>query len=352
MKNTHLCNILFIAPVLLCSAHSVFGQDTTAAKGKFSGEMYFDYFYNIEQMDSSKKDLQGFQLRRVYFTYDYAIARNFDTRLRLEVDQNTLTSNNKIGEFVKEAFLQWKNIFPGSDLITGLSATPTWFVSEDAWGYRSLEKTIMDFHGISVRTDLGVDLKGKITHDGVVNYFLKIGNNSGQSPETDKFKRYYGMLHFKFTPSVQATAYADFDAEDKTLDAYDGLSKNNHRILFAGFINYHEEANYSLGLEGFYRIMQNNYQPSAAYPLQNQNVYGVSAFGWVSAGDNVRLIGRFDVYDPNTSADKDGSSYFLTAVDYMPVKEVHVMPNFYVQSFQADVASDVVARMTFYYTFK
>src|SRR5258708_1048095 len=53
-------------------------QDTTTAKGKFSGEMYFDYFYNIQQRDTSKKDLNGFQFRRIYFTYDYAIASNFD----------------------------------------------------------------------------------------------------------------------------------------------------------------------------------------------------------------------------------------------------------------------------------
>src|SRR5438876_1173313 len=106
-------------------------QDTTTAKGKFSGEMYFDYFYNIQQRDTSKKDLNGFQFRRIYFTYDYAIASNFDTRFRVEVDQNALTSNGKIGEFVKEAFLKWKNVFEGSDLITGLSPTPTWYVSED-----------------------------------------------------------------------------------------------------------------------------------------------------------------------------------------------------------------------------
>src|SRR5712692_8339431 len=331
---------------------SIYGQESPQPKGKFSGEMYYEYFYNIQQKDTSKKDLNGFQFRRIYFTYDYAIASNFDTRFRLEADQAALTSNGKIGEFVKEAYLKWKNVFEGSDVILGLSPTPTWFVSEDAWGYRSLEKTIMDFRGIASRTDLGIDLKGKIVQDGTLNYFLKIGDNSGQSPETDKFKRYYGMLHFKPSSNFQATAYADFDAEAKKLDGFDGLTKDNNRITFAGFIGYQEVNNFSLGLEGFYRIMQNNYSSSLTQALQNQNVYGVSAFGWVSVKDDIRLIGRFDIYDPNTSVDKDGNYYFLGALDYMPVKEVHIMPNIYYQSYQADVASDVVARVTVHYIFK
>src|SRR5258707_5106243 len=213
---------IFILLAILCLSLPLAAQDTTTAKGKLSGEMYFDYFYNIQQRDTSKKDLNGFQFRRIYFTYDYAIASNFDTRFRVEVDQSALTSNGKIGEFVKEAFLKWKNVFEGSDLITGLSPTPTWYVSEDAWGYRSLEKTIMDLRGIGSRTDLGVDLKGKLSEDGMFNYFLKIGDNSGQTPETDKFKRYYAMIHIKPGANVQLSLNAYLDAETPKLDLSDG----------------------------------------------------------------------------------------------------------------------------------
>ena len=344
--------IVLISIVTWCFTLPLSAQDTSTAKGKLSGEMYFDYFYNIQQRDTSKKDLNGFQFRRIYFTYDYAIATNFDTRFRIEADQGALTSNGKIGEFVKEAFLKWKNIFEGSDLITGLSPTPTWYVSEDAWGYRSLEKTIMDLRGIASRTDLGIDLKGKVSQDGTLNYFLKIGDNSGQTPESDKFKRYYGMVHFKPNTNVQGTVYADLDAEANRFDPFDGLTKDNNRITLAGFVNAYSGTEFSVGLEGFYRILQNNFQPSLTQADQNQNVYGVSAFGWVSLQDDIRLVGRFDVYDPNTDVDKDGIYYILGALDYMPVKEVHVMPNVYVQSYQADVASDVVARLTFYHTFK
>src|SRR5512146_3331458 len=135
-------------------------------KGKLSGLMFGDYFYNIDQRDTAKKDLNGIQLRRIYFTYDYAISPNFDTRFRLEADQSALTSDGKIGVFVKDAYLKWKGIFEGSDVLFGVSPAPAFDASEEAWGYRSLEKTIMDLRGIVPSRDLGVDLKGKLTDDG------------------------------------------------------------------------------------------------------------------------------------------------------------------------------------------
>ncbi len=343
-----LCCIYFFIPA------SIIAQESQPApKGKFSGYMFGDYYYNIQQKDTSKKDLNGFQFRRVYFTYDYAIAPNFDTRFRLEDDQAELFSNNKFGVFVKDAYLKWKEVFKGSNLVFGLSPTPTYDASEEAWGYRSLEKTIMDLRGIVPSRDLGIDLKGKITDDGDVNYWLKIGNNSGNTPENDKFKRYYGQLHFKPTPNLQLIASADYDAEAKITDSFDHQAKDNNRVVVSGFVNYKETDKYSFGVEAFYKTAQNNFRPSPAVALENQNTFGVTFFGWGILSDDVRLVGRFDLYDPNTSVDKDGNYLFIGALDYLPSPDVHIMPNIYVQSYQATSAeSDIVARVTMFYLFK
>jgi hypothetical protein len=332
----------------------LFAQDPqTAPKGKFSGYMFGDYFYNIQQKDTSRKDLNGFQFRRIYLTYDYAIAPNFDTRFRLEDDQAELFSNNKFGVFVKDAYLKWKEVFQGSTLVFGLSPTPAYDVSEESWGYRSLEKTIMDLRGIVPSRDLGIDLKGKLTSDGTINYWMKIGNNSGNTPESDKFKRYYAQLHFKPAANLQVIASADYDAEAKITDTYDQQTKENTRIVVSGFINYKETDNYSLGIEGFYKTAQNNFRPSSSTALENQHTYGVTFFAWGTVADNVRLVGRFDMYDPNSSVDNDGNYLFIGAVDYLPAPDVHIMPNFYYQSYQATSAqSDIVARMTLFYIFK
>jgi hypothetical protein len=327
-------------------------QETQAPKGKFSGYMFGDYYYNIQQRDTTRKDLNGVQLRRVYFTYDYAIAPAFDARFRLEADQTALTSDGKIGVFVKDAYLKWKGIIHGSDLLFGVSPTPAYDASEEAWGYRSLEKTIMDLRGIVPSRDLGVDLKGKLTGDGMANYWLKVGNNSGNKPETDKFKRFYGQLHFKPSPQVQLVASGDFDTEPKVTDTFDGQTKSNDRMVVSGFANFREANKYSVGLEAFYRVSQNTFRPSAAGPLANQNAFGATLFAWGAVADDLRLVGRVDFYDPNSSVDQDGVSLVIAALDYLPSADVHVMPNLYLQAYQAGGDNDVVGRLTFFYSFK
>ncbi|MBI3788531.1 MAG: hypothetical protein HY276_09805 [Ignavibacteriales bacterium] len=346
MRKKSIVLLLF----LLCG--SLMAQDKQFTPGgKFSGLMFGDYFYNVDQRDTTKKDMNGFQFRRIYFTYDYAIAENFNTRFRLEADQSANTSNGKIGVFVKDAYLQWKNIFQGSDLFFGISPTPAYDISEGAWGYRSLEKTIMDLRGVVPSRDFGLDIKGKFDDGGTANYWLKFGNNSANSPETDKYKRYYANFQFKLTPQFQFTIYGDYDTRANKIDSFDKQGKSNNRSTLAGFINYAEKDKYSLGVEGFYQTIQNNFKNSPAAALQDQKVSGISLFAWYAVSNDIRLVGRFDTYDPNGDVDKDGISLLILAVDYIPAKNVHCMPNLYLQSYQSDGASDVIARITFYYQF-
>jgi len=140
-------------------------------KVKISGLVYSDYFYNVNNSDLTKKDINGLQFRRIYFTTDFAAEENIDVRFRLESDQstNSNTAGGKLGVMVKDAYLKWKGIFSGSDLIIGISPTTAYEVSEAAWGYRNLEKTILDFDGIISSRDFGIDLKGKLTENGTVN---------------------------------------------------------------------------------------------------------------------------------------------------------------------------------------
>ena len=76
------------------------------AQGKISGVFYGDYFYNVARDTTfnrinlpnaaltGPKDLQGFIIRRMYFTYDYDFAEQFAVRFRLEFDQTANSSAN------------------------------------------------------------------------------------------------------------------------------------------------------------------------------------------------------------------------------------------------------------------
>lgn len=349
--------VFTISIILVLFSVINFAQDIKD-KVKFSGSIYTDIFYNIDNADASKKDINGFQIRRIYFTSDFAVAEKFDARFRLESDQsaNSNTAGGKLGVMVKDAYLKWKDLFNGSDMFIGISPTPAFDISESAWGYRSLEKTIMDLDAIVPSRDFGVDLKGKLTGDGIVNYWLKVANNSGNAPETDKYKRYYAMLYFKLADGFQATVYGDFASKGDKLDNFDKQSKSNNQFVGAAFIGYKQKEDFSIGAEVFTRSIQNNFAQSVTSTLQNQNSFGFSLWGWASLSNDFKFVGRFDNYDPNTNLDSDGNSMFMAGLDYRPAKNVSVIPNFQYVSYQAKDAqgnskSDLTARLTFAYSF-
>ncbi len=263
------------------------------SQGKFSGYMFGDYYYNVGRdagvsslsnvaSPAGGQNFSAFQLRRAYFTYDNDISEQFTTRFRLEADQgagNTTTvagdelAGGKVGVFVKDAYLNWKNVFTGSNLIFGVQPTPAYDVSEAAWGYRSLEKTIMDLRGIVDSRDLGVSLKGKILDDGTLNYWVMFGNGAGTGkPETDMYKRYYAHIQYKPITNLQATAYVDYK------DAAGNATGSTGTWTEALFVGYNEPFAYNIGAEAYMTSQSNSYTPPGG-SLGSKNGLGYSIFG-------------------------------------------------------------------------
>ena len=341
--------VLFISVILITT---YFTQDAKEDI-KFSGLMFGDAFYNIDNIDITKKDLDGFQFRRIYITTDYIISEDFDARFRLDADQssNSLTAGGKLGVMVKNAYLKWKNIFNGSDLFFGISPTPTYAISEAAFEYRALEKTIMDLFGIATSSDFGVDLRGKLNENGTVNYWLKIANNSFNGPETNKYKRFYLNIQLKPSDNFMATLYGDYASQAEKLDPFDNQSKSNNQVVGAVFLNYKQSEGYSIGVESFYRLIQHNFIESVDKPLQNQNGYGISVWARGNISEKVGLVGRFDNFDPNLDASNDAISFYLAGIDFRPAKKVSIIPNVELFTYQGKSSKDLTGRVTFYYKF-
>jgi opacity protein-like surface antigen len=336
-----------------------FAQDVKD-KVKISGLMFGDYSYNITNVDGNQINMNGFQFRRIYFTTDYAVADDFDARFRLESDQssNSNTAGGKLGVMVKDAYLKWKGVFTGSDMIFGLSPTPAYDISEAAWGYRSLEKTIMDLNGIVSSRDLGIDLKGKITDNATVNYWVKIGNNNSNAPENNKYKRYYALLQFKPIEGFQATIYGDYAAQPVIKDTTVKSFKENNAFVGALFLNYQMKNDFAVGFEGFTRTMQNNFYSAKKTPLADQSSLGLSFWAWVSVSEKLRLVARYDSYDPNTDKDNDAASLLIAGIDYKVAKNVSIIPNIELSTPQKAAntngstdSSNLTGRVTFAFTF-
>ncbi|HYQ89960.1 MAG TPA: hypothetical protein VEU09_10085 [Candidatus Binatia bacterium] len=328
-------------------------------RGRISGYMFGDAYYNVTgdpvhvysgSADLGKvnidgtpnigKDLNGFQLRRVYFQLDNDLSVKFATRFRLEMDGKELTSGGKLGVFVKNAYLQAKNVVPRGNFFFGEITTPTFESSEEFWQYRAIEKTIADFRGIASSSDLGVELKGYADGAHKIGYSAMLGNGQGQKPETNRYKRYYFSLPLNPIHDFKIEPYVDYEP------GVAGADKALYK-LFAGY----EFKKAALGGEVVDQVAHSRIAP-------NTEARGFSVFARATPMPTLAAFVRADRWQPNKRNDnRVDQDLLIGGVDWQAYKDVHIMPN--VESMQyrakgtavAPAHHDTQARITFYYKF-
>jgi hypothetical protein len=328
-----------------------------------SGMMFGDYFYNASRdtgiaslgntATNGARDFNGFQFRRIYLTYDGDIAADFTSRFRLEGTTGS--------PFIKDAYIKWKNIFSGSDLTFGLQPTPAFEISEGVWGYRSLEKTIMDLRGIVSPRDLAVSLRGNIDHQGMLGYWLMLGNSSGTAAETDKYKRVYAHIAVKPARDLQLTIYGDYKMQPAVNDlnstSVPKATLSHNSLTTALFAAYSKKNMFTLGAEGFLQTTPNDFRDGSPDSLAARNAVGLSVFGSYNVTGSFSLVARYDLFDPNTHEKAKGDSrhYFIAGADWKADKNVSIIPNVLYETYEhvgtRSVDASITARITLYYTF-
>lgn len=338
--------ILLIAPVI-CPA-----QDQPSTK--VHGYVFGDYFYKFAgdssggaaQYASMKKDDQGFQFRRLYLYVDHTMSERFASQFLLEGTDKSLDPGGRLGIYIKTAFVEWKDIVPLGNFQIGLILTPTWsYVSEKIWNYRSVEKTIADFRGLGLATDIGASLRGKVSGDGLVSYHVMIGNGNGQKPESNKFKKYYGSVTLRPTEQITVDVTGDYEPTSDTHD----------KSTLKAFASYHHPS-FTAGIEAVQQLQLN------VGATGNRRPMGITLFAWAPLSTNNDLNGfvRYDFFNNDANQSSSGfNEQFITAgLDYMPVPNLHFMPNVWMNTYSDKSPAalsrdgDLVARLTFFFVYK
>ncbi len=92
-------------------------------------------------------------------------------------DIASVSSTIERSVYIKAANIRWKNFIKNNDLIFGQQATPIYAtLSESVWGYRSIEKTIIDMRGLGSSNNFGIAWQGKLNDQGDYGYNFMIGN--------------------------------------------------------------------------------------------------------------------------------------------------------------------------------
>ncbi len=361
---------------------------------------------------SNNKGTNAFQIRRFYLSYDYNFAPKFTAYATL-ADEQYLDASGNNTVYLKYAYVKWADIFPMSNLIIGQQPTPSFattpFGTEPLWGYRSIERTIMDMHNNDASSDLGVALTGDLWRGmsgdtlkpNLIGYMVQMGNGSSAKPENDGYK------------NIRWTAYASLMQQNLTFGYYGDFhttnigTVNQSASTFKVYANYKFKNIFKIGGELFTQNWKNcaTYSTGGATTANEDiNIMGWSIFASGKIVKKLNWYGRLDMYNPDTKYDKKktytniasavpispswGSpqnvtsgnnlapfsitsaagqsavfstqTFYTLGIDYTPVKRLHIMPNIWVTQFNSMANNvsklaksdyDLVARITFYWVF-
>ncbi|WP_259071173.1 hypothetical protein HDF24_23985 [Mucilaginibacter sp. X4EP1] len=357
----------------------------------------------------------AFQFRRIYLGYDYEITKRFKAEVLLSSEPTASTSvanatsanvqngdnlvDGKMGFFIKNFNIRYRDLWTGTDFVIGELSTPGFALnesgtnaptslSEATWGYRSVERTITDFHKNN-SYDVGASLQG--TFDPATKnfgYVLMVANNSTSSllsaanANTGFYKIFYGDIWAKFlNKKLYVDVYADYA---KTAAATAAIGAQDHN-MFKIFAAYNAKP-FTIGVEAYTQKLANGVTATdpttkVATPV-DATVQGLSV--WVKGGitKTLNYFARYDTYNPDTdfngmlgyavntnygSYDPTTKEQFVTAgLDWNPTKNVHFMPNVWFVQYkdQQDAIINGVAnknyladnhtlvyRLTFFFTF-
>jgi hypothetical protein len=423
MKSKRHTKFILGIGALLLSYNAVNAQQTGTANQPIPGQLwglaFGDYAYvphgdsagrgngNVQYKGlgsaaSPTQNANAIEIRRAYLGYDYVINKKFSATALLAYEGNADANNNRTF-YLKNIYVTWKNIFKNSDLIIGQQFTPSFATTNNIdalWGYRSIERSLLDMRKVDASTDMGISLAGRIWSadtselSSFVGYRAMLGDNSSNTPvpaftgagtspnsTTDKDKKfrlniYYSSIKNKLTIGIYGDFINDGPVFYKTAKGY-----QNSTATLKGYAAYNAKL-FGIGAEYFEQINTNGeVETFKTDPKSNDTLSavqsGFSIFGHVTLIPNkLNFFARYDYYNPDTKYKYTTSENFtnrlvpqntytetfITAgLDWTPTddKKVHIMPNIWYDAITNGYGSDklksdyyLVPRITFYFIFK
>jgi hypothetical protein len=360
----------------------VFGDYAYAAHGDSAGNRGTKMQYKgIDSRSAGTGQNQNaFEVRRAYLGYNYNINSKFSAYALLAYEGDYDVNNNRT-VYLKYIYFKWKNIFKGSDLKIGQQATNSFanaYNTEPLMGYRSIEKTLLDMHGIDGSSDMGIALEGKIVKfksadstktPTFIGYSAMVGDNSGNTPvpiftgagtaqnaTTDNAKKFRANVYVNTLNSALTIGlYTDYINYGYIPYGKSSTIFQSATQTVKAYAVYNSQW-FGIGVEYFMQTNKNGeIEINTTTPASNdttdakQNGLSIFAHGTIIQ-NKLNIFARYDMYTPdadysysktenyisrmtNVSNAVNGNSFketFINAgLDWTPTndKKIHFMPN-------------------------
>lgn len=408
-------------------------ESAHSTRGHLWGYMFGSYFTKVHADSFGRGNtqysnlIQGtneFSLERLYLGYDYFFNNQFSVHAVMAYEGTTDASFGSVTTlqnydrsfYLKYANMEWKNMFnTGLKLSVGAITTPSFAITEEPfWGYRSIDRTIMDMKGITGSNDFGANIGGKIwrkkddagVENACVGFNFMVGNSTGAIPDVTgitgyytTWKKYYGDLYLKmFNDKIVLDLYGDGHTFSWTPVTNRPHDMHQYEVTGRILLGY-KAKNFNISAEYFQQMEQNMIAevsgpdvPTGGDTTNNtQAGYSILAAAVLKrdkkTGDpRWSIYARYDAYNPdvhynpNITYQSGGiivqaegkqvdvvnswtENYLVVGADYQPIKQIHFMPNIWYDGihdrYYNNISStpvekfgyDLVYRITFYYQF-
>lgn len=261
---------------------------------------------NLERYDS-ETEAMGFEVARGYFAFGHQFTSAISGKFNIDIYSSDKSADaNGAGLKIKGAYLEYSGVFKDASLQVGV--IKNYFGTIYDWSYLSIEKAPEDLNGVTASADAGVALAGFIPA-GFGEYQIGIYNGEG-------YKKYLNNIdinpafvaNVRFIPITGITLagsvhYSQFEVATDTL----GGTENKSDMKITGVLR---GAYGPVELWGEYLMRKKDETQSS----------GIMIMPVVSLGGRFQLLGRYDMWDPNTDTDDDGYSLMAFGVNYFLTK--------------------------------
>jgi|GEM_PF-610019 len=248
-----------------------------------------------------------FDVTRAYINIEPRITETISLRITPDITRVSAGGTNLDGSLVlrlKYGYAQFDDVLFGATVRGGLQPTPIVDYTDAVWAYRVLGPSPFEIFGGSPSSDLGAGVAGKQL-GGVLEYAVLASNGEGyakpeqSSREGARYKDVAGRLTFSpFAAStngalrkLRLTAMAQYGISSETPG---GDYVDRTRVY--GLASW-EGALGTIGAGGG-PTWDHDAREEGGVRLRNGLL--LTAFGWVNLPANLRLVGRYDYFDPNT----------------------------------------------------
>lgn len=253
---------------------------------------------------------EGFDIKRAYLIFDHRFNNVLSADVTTDAQYSSAISATEL--FIKKAYLQAK-ISDALVVSAGSNSLPWAPFAENLYGYRYVEKVLIDRTGFGTTTDWGLHAGGKLA-DGVISYQLSAINGGGfknpsRSSGMDLEGRVSATLN-GFTVGVGGYN-GELGQEKQGTPAIHTATRFN---AIAAYV----QPTYRLGVEYFQTKNWTTILTRAA-----DSADGYSIFGSLQFTPQIGAFGRYDRVKPNKdTAPSKSDDYFNLGLTYALDKQI------------------------------